>query len=161
MMDGDRIESLTRSAARGLGLLAVAAAMVLAWPGIRAARADEPDRSVQPGVEVVTKSEPSFEGFARHLQAKGKAAPAVEDAGPTCSQPSQLTAEMVHRQAYARLQAELLAAARAGRLPPPPDGVVMLNGRGYNYRAPTPGMPAQGVQPGAAVVPQTAPTPEP
>ena len=159
MMDGDRIESLARTALRGLGFLAVAAAIVLAWPGIQVARADEPDRSVQPEARAGVAPDASFEGFARHLSARGKTVPVVEDAGPTCSQPSQMSAEMAQRQAYVRLQAQLIAAARAGTLPAPPEGVVVLNGSGYNYRPNTPGMPAVGTQPGAPVEPPPTPGP--
>ena len=129
------MSSLRVTIGRGLGFVAVACTLALSLPGIEAVRADEaapPDASVSPNA--------SYEGFAEHLARKERAA-SVEQAGPTCNARSPHAAEMTHQRMLAQLKARMLAEARAraaaGETSP---NIVVLNGSGYNYRAPEPGM---------------------
>jgi len=66
--------------------------------------------------------------------------PVAETAGPTCEAGSQspMAIEMAQRAALARLQARMIAEARAAAAARPGGDaeVVVLNGGGYNYRPP-------------------------
>ncbi len=138
------MSSVRTTIGRGLGFAALACALVLAVGGVTAARADEaPAESSPPAPDA------SFEGFADHLEREGR--PVVEDAGPTCQPGANdpVAVEMAHRRVVAELQARLQAEARARAAEHGGDPeIVVLNGRGYNYRAPTPGE-----QPPAPVTP--------
>lgn len=136
-----RLESWTRNCMRLLGLSAVLCTLLLSIPGIRAVRADEPAPAPATSEQPADASG-NFEGFSSYLQAQGRPVPVVEEAGPTCSQPSRLAPEIEHRLALAQLQARMIAEMQAGGAQGVPSDVVVLNNSGYNYRPVEPGMPA-------------------
>jgi len=138
------------SIGRLLGFAAVACTIALSLPGIEAVRADDTGAkpSESPAPQATGAPDASFEGFTSYMQRRGRPAE-VETAGPTCNASSPIQVEMAHRRAVAELKARLAADARAaaeagGETP----DIVVLNGRGYNYRGPNEPGP---MPPGAAV----------
>ena len=100
-----------------LGLLAVAAALLLASPGVR----------VDPAL--------AEEGVS------------TEEPGPQCTADQPPSADAKVQALIARLRQEQMARIAAGA-----DGLIVLNGRGYNY-GPPPGIELDRIQAEGARVP--------
>lgn len=106
---------------RVLALVALAAALLLSWPGVRAVRADEPDMT-----PVGPADYPLWPKDAAD-------APAAADPAAACDDTADSAAP----------RADVAAAARPVPVPPAlrpgqpgveaRPGVVLLNNRGYNY----------------------------
>lgn len=140
---------LGRGALRVAGMLAVVITLLLAWPGVRAVRADDAKASpVAAGASVqpadATPADASFEDFATWARSREQRVEVTEPAaGPTCSQAANaLAPEIEHRRALAQLQARLIADMKARGMDGGGSDVVVLNGSGYNYRPSAPGIPA-------------------
>lgn len=157
----DRLRLVGRRALNALGMAAVVTTLLLAWPGIRAARADDAApaagsaqpydatpaaASAQPA--DATPTDASFDDFVTYVESQGRRVEATPESGPTCSQAANaLAPEIEHRRAMAQLQAKLLADMRARGFDGGPSDVVVLNGSGYNYRPELPGVPAPSTPP--------------
>lgn len=132
---------LLETIGRTLGFAAVACAIALSLPGIQAVRADD---AAPPAASQAPDA--SYEGFASYMSAEGRPVEAKAAAPATCNAGAQnpLAVEMAHRTAVAQLQAQMMADARAAaaqQLDGAPE-IVVLNGSGYNYRSPEPGVPS-------------------
>lgn len=114
-----------------LGFAAVAATLVLSWPGVRIARAEDPPAARAEGAEpaaALMSVDP--------LLVQGPAAPAAQDE-LTCANPgvpSPLNDAMIEHQI--RRSMRELAQRMAAEQPDDGSGDhgVVLNGHGYNYR---------------------------
>ena len=115
-----------------LGLLTVCAALLLASPGVRVApaAADELVSTAEPGPRCSA-------GQPRGVRVASAAADelvSTEEPGPQCSAGQPLGADAQAQELIARLRQEQMARIGTGSA-----GLVVLNGRGYNY-GPPPGI---------------------
>jgi len=113
--------------ARVLAVLLLAAALLLSWPGVRAVRADEPDMTPI-GAE-------DYAAWAAHDAAPAAAADAA------CEDPSAKDVPPGTHARAALPEAPEIRPGQPGVEARP--GVVILNGRGYNYGAGAEVDPAQ------------------
>jgi hypothetical protein len=113
--------------ARVLAVLLLATALLLSWPGVRAVRADEPDMTPIGADDYGAWTERD-------------AAPAAADA-EACEDPSAKDAPPAARARGPLPASPEMRPGQPGMEARP--GVVILNGRGYNYGAGAEVDPAQ------------------
>lgn len=123
--------SATRSrTVNTLGLLLVAAAIALSWPGVRAVRADEPDMTPVGAADY--SPAPDFERVLSPSASPGFGGVTPDASPEACGDPAA-------QRADSRARAQLLAGIPQPRPGEPgiesQPGVVLLNNRGYNYGA--------------------------
>ncbi|MGH0036218.1 MAG: hypothetical protein ACQGVK_14425 [Myxococcota bacterium] len=104
-----------------LGTLAVAGALLLAWPGVHVARAD---------------SQPQGAEFERFMSFVGESPRAAAPAADTCNAGKGLqAAEAGVSQVMARMKRQAREAEMRAKVEGDRPAVIMLNARGYNYGA--------------------------
>ena len=114
----------------GFGLLFLAAAVVLAWPGVRVAEASDAGAALMSVDPVLVKAQ------AGEAKAGVAAAPAPEKDAASCSDPgapSTLNDAMVAHQ-IRRAMREYAQRMQAEGGPQDPSRGIVLNGTGYNYK---------------------------
>jgi hypothetical protein len=147
----------------GIGFLLLVAAVGFAWPGVRAVKANEQTTAPSASSSPATMTSPadatsqsaadvsqaaqasdgaSYEGFVEYMSSQKRSAPVAEASGPACGSGVVEMPEVQHQRVMAQIRARMIAEmqkARAAGVPNQDSDVVVLNGRGYNYRADSPG----------------------